>query len=84
VKRVKLNNELRILPLRKYEVTYVISVDQSDKITTDVFTADFHRSDTEAGFIRNQFMRTGNVIREYQLPLLRVVVTPADDEEIPA
>lgn len=75
-----MGNHRRLLPLRKYEVTYVTSINQSDVERTDTFTADMHR--VEEG--RNQFLSTGNVIREYQLPLIRIVVTPADDEEIPA
>ena len=75
-----MSNELRILPLRKYTVTYIMSLDQNDKIMEDVFTADYHNV-TEG---RNQFFRTGNVIREYQYPLLRIVATPVDeDAEIP-
>lgn len=74
-------NELRILPLRKYTVTYVVSIDTNDKLVTDTFTADFH--DVQEG--RNRFYRTGNCIREYQLPMISIVVTPVDDdEEIPA
>lgn len=76
-----MNNELRILPLRRYEVTYRIEVDQNDKIVTEVFTADFHAVVDQA---RNLFYRTGNVIREYQIPLIKIVVTPVDgDEDIP-
>lgn len=78
-----MNNELRILPLRKYDVTYLISVDQNDEITTDTFTADYHKTENEVGFIRNQFFRTGNVIREYQVPIIRIVATPVDDAEVP-
>jgi hypothetical protein len=74
-----MSNELRILPLRKYEVNYIISVDQNDVIREDTFTADYH--DVKEG--RNLFYRTGNVIREYQMPLIRIVATPVDDAEIP-
>jgi hypothetical protein len=74
-----LSNELRILPLRKYTVTYIVSIDTNDKMHEDTFTADYHNV-TEG---RNQFFRTGNVIREYQYPLLRIVVTPVDDAEVP-
>lgn len=74
-----MNNELRILPLRKFEVTYLVSINQSDEIHTDTFTADFH--DVKDG--RNLFYRTGNIIREYQLPMIRIVATPVSDSEIP-
>ena len=74
-----MSNELRILPLRKYEVNYIISVDQNDVVREDTFTADYH--DVKEG--RNLFYRTGNVIREYQMPLIRIVATPVDDTEIP-
>ena len=74
-----MNNELRILPLRKYEVNYIISVDQNDVVREDTFTADYH--DVKEG--RNLFYRTGNVIREYQMPLIRIVATPVDDAEVP-
>ena len=76
-----MNNELRILPLRKYEVTYRIQVDQNDKIVSETFTADFH---TVIDHARNVFYRTGNIIREYQVPLMKIVVTPVDDEDVPA
>lgn len=77
-----MNNELRILPLRRYEVTYRIEVDQNDKIVTDVFTADYHAVIDHS---RNVFYRTGNVIREYQVPMIKIVVSPVDgDEDIPA
>lgn len=72
-----MSNELRILPLRKYEVTYMMSVNQNDEVHTDVFTADFHNVIDN----RNIFYRTGNVIREYQTPyVLRIVVTPVDED----
>jgi hypothetical protein len=74
-----MNNELRILPLRKYEVSYIISLDQNDVERTDTFTADFHK--VEEG--RNLFYRTGNVIREYQMALVRIIATPVDVTEIP-
>ena len=76
-----MNNELRILPLREYEVTYGVCVDQHDMLVTDKFTADFHDV-SEGRFTR--FYRTGNIIREYHLPLISIVVTPADGEKIPA
>jgi hypothetical protein len=69
-------NELRILPLRKYEVSYIISIDTNDKLTTDVFTADYH---DVVDNHRNVFYRTGNIIREYQVPMISIVVTPVDD-----
>lgn len=73
-----MSNELRILPLRKYEVTYMMSVNQNDEVHKDVFTADFHNVIDN----RNLFYRTGHVIREYQTPyVIRIVVTPVDDEE---
>jgi len=77
-----LNNELRILPLRKFTVTYQMQIDQNDVIKQDTFTADHHNVLDGS---RNVFYRTGNIIREYQIPLMRIVVTPIDgDEEIPA
>ena len=75
-----MNNELRILPLRKYEVTYKVEVNQNDTIVKDVFTADYH---TVVDHSRNIFYRTGNVIREYQVPMISIVVTPVDDSEVP-
>ena len=74
-----MSNELRILPLRKYEATYIISINQSDVVEIDTFTADYH--DVKEG--RNLFYRTGNVIREYQIPLIRIIATPVDDPEVP-
>lgn len=76
-----MSNELRILPLRKYTVSYIVSIDQNDEEREDTFTADFH--DVKEG--RNLFYRTGNVIREYQISLRRIIATPVDgDEEVPA
>lgn len=72
-----MTNELRILPLKLYEVTYVKTIDQNDIETTDSFTADYHT--VQDG--RNLFYRTGNVIREYQRPLDRIVVTPIDEKD---
>lgn len=69
-----MNNELRILPLRKYEVTYIVVIDQHDILTTDTFTADHHNVIDG----RNVFYRTGNAIREYQMPLMRIIATPED------
>jgi hypothetical protein len=76
-----LNNELRILPLRKFEVTFIKSINQNDVEETETFTADLHAVIDNH---RNVFYRTGNIIREYQVPLMRIVVTPADDETVPA
>lgn len=76
-----MSNELRILPLREYEVYYTLSIDQKDIEKTDTFTADYHNVIDG----RNVFYRTGNVIREYQMPLIRIRVTPVDsDEKIPS
>lgn len=74
-----MNNERRFMPLRKYEVTYIISIDQNDEERTDTFTADHH--DVKEG--RNLFYNTGHVIREYQLPMIRIIATPVNDAEVP-
>lgn len=71
-----MNNELRILPLREYEVTYVVYGREGGHERQDVFTADHHT--IEDG--RAIFRRTGNIIREYQCPVIRIVVTPVDGE----
>jgi hypothetical protein len=75
-----LSNELRILPLRKYEVTFNDYVGGDNFRVMDVFTADFH--DVTEG--RTRFYRTGNVIREYHTMLHSIVITPVDDEAIAA
>lgn len=75
-----MNNEYQILPLRKYDVTYKLEIDQNDVIVEETFTADYH---TVIDHSRNVFYRTGNIIREYQIPLISIVVTPVDDSEIP-
>jgi hypothetical protein len=67
------------MPLRKFEVTYIKSINQQDVEVSDTFTADYH--DVKEG--RNQFYNTGHVIREYQYPLMRIIVTPVDDAEVP-
>lgn len=71
-----MNNELRILPLREFAVTFIKSINQNDVEETETFTADYH---TVIDHARNVFYRTGNIVREYQIPLMRIVVTPADD-----
>lgn len=77
-----MSNELRILPLRRYEVHYTVPINQNDEERVDVFTADYHGVNEG----RNIFYRTGNVVREYQMRINQIVVTPVDDsdEEIPA
>jgi hypothetical protein len=65
------------MPLRKYEVMYILSIDQNDTVTNDIFTADLHQ--VVEG--RNQFFNAGHVIREYQYPLIRIIVTPVDEQD---
>jgi hypothetical protein len=77
IRDYEMKNELRILPLRKYEVLFNEGLYGE---ATDVFTADYHTMKDG----RNLFYRTGNVIREYQVPLKRIVATPVDDDtEVP-
>jgi hypothetical protein len=71
-----MNNELRILPLRRFDVTFTRSIDQRDVEETETFTADLHAVIDHS---RNVFYRTGNIIREYQVPLMRIVATPVDE-----
>lgn len=73
-----MSNELRILPLRKYDVTFIKVINQNDVEQNDSFTADYHNVLDHS---RNVFYRTGNIIREYQVPLMRIVVTPVDETE---
>lgn len=75
-----MNNELQILPLRKFEVTYVVSINQTDVEKNETFTADYH---VVIDHSRNVFYRTGNIIREYQVPMIKIVVTPVDEAEVP-
>jgi hypothetical protein len=72
-------SELVILPLRKYEVHYLVWGGEVEE-RVDVFTADFH--DVADG--RARFYRTGNIIREYHAPLLSLIVTPVNAEDDPA
>ena len=79
-----LNNELKILPLRRYAVTtfdYAAGFGQGGNVE-DVFTADHHNvNDTGTRFT---FYRTGNIVREYFGSVNKIIVTPVDAEEIPA
>lgn len=69
----EMKNELRIKPLLKYEVTLYDSVVGEAK---DAFTAEGYA--VRDG--RTMFYRTGNLIREYQVPLISIIATPVDDD----
>lgn len=69
-----MKNEVRIKPLLKYVVEYV---DDMGKVV-EAFTGDGY----EVRDGRTVFHRTGNTVREYQVPLIRIEVTPVDDDEI--
>lgn len=75
---MKKKNELQIRPLRLYEVQYGVSINQQDNIITDSFTADDH--DITPG--HSVFYRLGNVIREYQAPIVRMIMTPVTDADL--
>jgi hypothetical protein len=64
------------MPLRQFDVTFIKSINQNDVEQTESFTADYHSVIDNS---RNVFYRTGNIIREYQVPLMRIVVTPVDE-----
>jgi hypothetical protein len=71
-----MNNELRILPLRSMKLLIIVVNHQHDlwKLTC------LQQTITVIEGRMTRFYRNGNVIREYQMPLMRIVVTPADDE----
>jgi hypothetical protein len=72
-----LNNELKIKPLLRYELTFSLYdvYDGCNNETTEVFTADQMIHDEKC----LTFYRTGNIIRKYfQLPS-KVIITPADE-----
>jgi len=70
------------MPLLKYEVHYRTYSDGGTfTLIVDTFTADEMDVDT---FNITRFYRTGNLIRLYFATLEKVIVTPVDDEEIPA
>jgi hypothetical protein len=72
-----MGNRLRIKPLLRYEVHYRSPVAE---LIVDTFTADEINHDIGLTY----FSRTGNVIRVYQVPLEKILITPVDsDEEIP-
>jgi hypothetical protein len=73
-----LKNEIRIRELRKYDVTYMVSIDQQDKKIRVVFTADDH--DIQPG--NAVFYRLGNVVRQINAPLIETVISPVDDEDL--
>ncbi len=70
-----MNNDIKIKPLLKYDVTYYDGVIGP---AIDSFTADDHYTN-DVGV--TTFLRTGNIIREYILPIIKVVITPVDDDE---
>lgn len=70
-----MNNERRILPLRKYTVSF-------EDGRTMTFTADSMRYDKEEATY--YFYSTGNVIRLIRaFGVEQIVVTPVDDAEVP-
>lgn len=71
-----MNNERRIKPLMRYEVTVYDAVIGEG---VDTFTAESH--EIKDGH-RTVFYNTGHIIREYQVPLKRIVATPIDDEQV--
>lgn len=73
-----MKNELRVRPLLKYEVEYTVSINQSDVLHKDTFTAD----DQEYDGRRTMFYRTGNIVREYHVPLTKIIISPVDDEDL--
>lgn len=73
-----MKNKLRIRELRKYEVTYAVSVNQNDEHFTVTFTADDH--DIQPG--NAVFYRLGNVVRQINAPLIETVISPVDDEDL--
>lgn len=75
--QASMQNKVRIRPLLQYEVSYYQYIDGKEKLNTDTFTGD----DYESVPGRTVFYRTGNVIREYQRPILDIVVSPVDDED---
>lgn len=79
-----MNNELKILPLRKYTVSVYDYRDLEGANKEETFTADHYNVVADSGIIRVIFYRTGNVIREYLGGVNKILVTPVDAEEIPA
>lgn len=73
-----MQNKLRIRELRKYEVTYLMTIDQNDEIAKVIFTADDH--DIQPG--NAVFYRLGNVVRQINAPLIETVISPLDDEDL--
>lgn len=73
-----MQNKLRIRELRKYEVTYLMTIDQNDAIEKVVFTADDH--DIQPG--NAVFYRLGNVVRQINAPLIETVISPLDAEDL--
>lgn len=73
-----MQNKLRIRELRKYAVTYMVTIDQNDEQVTVVFTADDH--DIQPG--NAVFYRLGNVVRQINAPLIETVISPLDDEDL--
>lgn len=75
-----MNNELRIKPLLLYEVHYRTYANGDNNLNVDTFTADevFYEGSVTV------FRRTGNTIRAYFAPLEKIIISPVDDEKIPA
>lgn len=73
-----MENKLRIRPLMKFDITYMVSVDQRDQLIEDTFTAD----DYDASPGRTVFYRLGNPIRDYQAPIVKMIISPVDAEDL--
>ena len=71
-----MNNELKIKPLLRYEVTLN---NYGNEGAVEAFTADSFVRDDDALL----FYRTGNLIRMYLHPLpSKIIATPADEAEL--
>jgi hypothetical protein len=76
-----MKNEVRIKPLLKYEVHYRTFEENGREILQiDTFTADEMGADPSM----TTFFRTGHTIRVYFVKLEKVVISPVDDEDLPA
>lgn len=74
-----MQNELQIKPLIEYEVTIMPDQWDDEPEQKDVFTAESYECVNGTRYI---FYRTGNIVREYNGFVKRIVATPAVQKEL--
>jgi hypothetical protein len=77
LENLRMQNELQIKPLIEYEVT--VQGPYEEEESQDIFTAESYECVNGTRYI---FYRTGNIVREYNGFVKRIVATPAVKKEL--